>query len=39
MDGLNYTPTKMREVLFTYEVQCINNKIFFIYFVVVDTLH
>ena len=44
MDGLNYSPTEKEKILFTYEVQCINNneKYILFYFVVVfvaDTLH
>ena len=40
MDGLNYTHTKKREnILFTYEVQCINNKRIFFKFILLLLIH
>ena len=40
MDGLNYTHTKKREkILFTYEVQCINNNNIFFKFMLLLLIH
>ena len=40
MDGLNYTHAKNREkILFTYEVQCINNNKIFFKFILLLLIH